>query len=108
MVRQLSINEKIDIANNYVLTKHSLSRLKERYTLNKQDIQNTIIKSKLAYINTDNSINIQIGKSDNYYVFVKDNNNKYIMITCKEPSQNGISLYEKFKLALNGKKYLKK
>lgn len=107
MVRQLSVNEKIDIANNYVLTKHSFNRLKERFTLNKQDIQNTIITSKLAYINTDDSINVQIGKSNNYYVFVKDNN-KYIMVTCKEPSHNGISLYEKFKLALSGKKYLKK
>ena len=107
MVRQLTLNERIDIANNYVLTKHSFERLKQRNTLNKQDIQDTIVNSKLAYYNTDDSINVQIGNSNSYYVFVKGNN-KYRMITCKEPSKNGVTLIEKFKLALNGKKYLKK
>lgn len=104
---KLTINDLIDIANNYVLTKHSIQRIKERGVFSKSIIQDSIINSKLAYYNTDNSINVQMNDTDNYYVFKKDKD-KYVMITYKGASLNNVSLADKFELAKKGIKYFSK
>lgn len=59
------------------------------------------MESKLAYYNTDGSINIAI---DNYryFVFKAVSTGKYLMITIKNPSMDGYTVWEKYKFAKNG------
>lgn len=104
MVRQLTQQELNYIANNYIVSKHAIDRLRERFYASKSKVKDSIIHSDLAYINTDGSINVKLNNTEYYYVFIK-NNNVYKMITCKHPSDNGYTLQQKFELAMKGIKY---
>lgn len=101
MVKQLTQNDLINISNNFILTKHAFYRVKNRLKYTMSDIKKSIVNSMLGYYNTDGSINVQVGDREEYYVFTFEDN-KYRMITCKEPSLNGYKLSDKYKLALLG------
>lgn len=96
-VRELTREEILVIYNNTSFSNHAKERMLER----KAALQD-IIRSPLAYVNTDGSINIQNRiKPREYFVFVKTDTG-FLMITYKEQSLNGVSLRKKYQLALKG------
>lgn len=102
MVRKLKRYEILNIANNFIYSKHAIDRINERLNGNLHKVKTLIQKSTFSYINTDGSINVGFGDNSRYFVFVLlQETQKYLMITCKEPS-GYTSLYKKYFLALNG------
>lgn len=96
---RLNKSELKTITENYILSNHAIKRLGER--CDGLCIKNAILESKLAYYNTDGSINVAI---DNYrhFVFKAINDGKYLMITIKNPSMDGYTVWEKYKFAKRG------
>lgn len=93
---ELLTKEEINyIAESYRLSAHATQRVSER--LMNGDIKNAILNSILAYYNTDGTINVAIDECS-YFVFT---DNGY-MITFKEPSHNGVTVYKKWELAKKG------
>lgn len=116
--RILSRKELRVILHNFYCTRHVIERLNARkknlimynikggvdFLITKEniieDIENNCI---LAYYNTDGSVNVAIDEF-NYYVFEPTRDNTYFpyvwtLITFKEPSDNNITIYEKWGLA---------
>lgn len=89
-----------EIADNYELTFHAKERIRER--LGDANIKNAILNNVIAYFNYDGSINIAINDYE-YFVFIpNEERQKYVCITFKEKSLNGINIYEKYHLAQVG------
>ena len=94
----LEKEELKEIANNFILSEHAKLRISQRFpTLN---IRKCILNPVLAYWNTDGSINIALNRFE-YLVFVKKGY-KFLIVTFKEKSHNGIDIFQKRKLALAG------
>ncbi len=90
----LSRKELEELANNYVISKHAFTRLKER-NLSPDKIKDIILNPYLAYFNTDKSINVC---KDNYYYLVFtycEKEGKFVLITYKEPSKSRVSVVKK-------------
>ena len=98
----MRVKELNDIAYHYIPTHHALQRLKERFgTTDRDKIKMAILNSVLSYKNTDNTINIAIHEGE-YCVMTYDNGTEPIMSTFKTKSENNISVYEKYALAMKG------
>lgn len=94
------------IAGTIELTTHAKDRLKERFNITDIEILKKMIKQPYkAWNNTDGTISIAF--SNEYYIVVQPKPNKYVVITAKEPSKNGISVDSKYDMALKGKKWKK-
>lgn len=90
----LSRKELEELANNYVISKHAFTRLKER-NLSLDKIKDIILNPYLAYFNTDKSINVC---KDNYYYLVFtycEKEKKFVLVTYKEPSKSKVSVVKK-------------
>lgn len=94
----LTTEELQDIAEHFTLSKHAEERITERYP--DIDIRKAILHPVLAYYNTDRSINIAI----NGYEYIVIAPYEYKVITFKEKSLNGIDIFAKRELAMQGKK----
>lgn len=100
----LEKNDILKIANNVIFTNHFLQRMSERlgnYT--QQEILEKLKHSGTGWINIDRMINIAI--TDNSYILFKKENDKYIAITIKGESKNGVSMARKVFLALQNKSF---
>ena len=106
MIRRLNKGQKLEkweleeIANNFSLSYHARQRLEERGK--EIDVKNLILNSCLAYYNTDGTINI--AKDKYFYLVVAIKTDGYTVVTYKEKSHNGITIFEKRALALRGVK----
>ena len=110
------------ILNNFFLSSHSIEKLNDRSNLlikykdgnvnkklTKANIINDIRQNMvLAYYNTDGSVNIAVSEY-NYYVFEYQDESaseyvqdKWRLVTYKEPSWYGINIYDKQQMAKNG------
>ena len=110
------------ILNNFFLSSHSIEKLNDRSNLlikykdgnvnkklTKANIVNYINQNMvLAYYNTDGSVNIAVSEY-NYYVFEYQDESaseyvqdKWRLVTYKEPSWYGINIYDKQQMAKNG------
>lgn len=96
-VRKITRNEILEIYEKAVFSNHAKERMIQRGAA-LQDI----IASPLAYVNTDGTINIQSRLKEHEYFVFAPVDDKYLMITYKENSHNGISLERKYQLALKG------
>ena len=94
----LTAEELQDIAEHYILSKHAEQRITERHP--DIDVKKAILNPVLAYYNTDRSINIAI----NGYEYIVIAPYEYKVITFKEKSLNGIDIFAKRELAMQGKK----
>lgn len=95
------------IANNLVFTHHAKARTLERFKTNNVSIvKESIKKPFLAWKNTDGTINIAL--NDNEYFVIKQDLDKFVVITFKEKSKNEITTSKKFYLAFSGYKYKNK
>jgi len=103
-LKRLNKNELIEIAYNIQLSNHSKEKLLDRlnidYRYNLDQLRDYIINSDLAYVNTDNAINIAFSKDT--YLVVAQFDNYYRVITFKEPSKNYYTVYDKYNMALKG------
>lgn len=90
-----------EIANNYYITPHAIKRMSER-GLDKKAVKNIILNPVVAYFNTDFSINI--AQDESHYLVIKYNYyfENYQIITYKEPSLNGKTIFQKQQLAMRG------
>lgn len=94
----LTAEELQDIAEHYILSKHAQQRIAERYP--DINVKKAILNPLIAYYNTDRSINIAI----NGYEYIVIAPYEYKVITFKEKSLNGIDIFTKRRLAMQGKK----
>lgn len=94
----LTTEELQDIAEHFTLSRHAEQRIAERHP--DIDIRKAILNPVLAYYNTDSSINIAI----NEYEYIVIAPHQYKVITFKEKSLNGIDIFTKRRLAMQGKK----
>ena len=107
--------EVIDEIKTYFrISNHAIERLEHRtnvvvrfengmmnFNETIRNIKYRINHRVLAYYNTDGSINIAIDKY-NYFVFVKDDNGIWVLITFKEKSYNDNNIFYKQRLAKMG------
>lgn len=104
---RLDKNDLMKITPKLSFTKHAKKQLLERKKLNVDNpldmikINTKIVSSKLAYVNTDNAINIAFSKHT-YLVVGQNYNGTYTAITFKEPSHNKYTVKQKYELALKG------
>lgn len=92
-----------DIAENFVLTKHSQERLLERFgTIEREIIAEKILHPLISYQNTDGSMNIAVSETE-YFVVKYNYNNEPLLITFKEESFNGYNVFDKLIFALQGR-----
>jgi len=115
--KRLSKQEVNEILRNFSLTTHSVKQLFNRRCevivwdskgridkdLTKENVIDDIRKNLyLAYFDNDKSVNVAIDDF-HYYVFAPNLNGTKIkywsLITFKEPSQNGVNVFEKQKYA---------
>jgi hypothetical protein len=101
MVRQLSKAEIKEIYGQLEITNHARKRMIERGA----DITD-FLKSNFAYVNVDGSINVAV--NDYEYIVVVKKPDCYLIITYKEPSKNGITIGQKYMIALNGRQRVNK
>lgn len=87
------------IANNLIITEHSLKRIQERLGKN-INIKNIILDSPFWFRNVDKTINIAIDQK-RYFVVVEEDN-KFTLITFKDESYNNYDIMDKFVIAYNG------
>lgn len=102
----LTKTELQEIATNYCLTYHAKDRMKERGIAENQ-IKDIILNPLIAYFNTDYSINIAQDQHHYFVIIYNENQNKYVIVTYKEPSYNGKSIFEKHEMATKGKDRIK-
>lgn len=99
----LTKDELKEIASNYKITLHAKIRMAER-GISEQSVKQVILNPKVAYFNTDGSINVAKDK-DHYFVVSYDKSaKKYVIITYKEPSRNGKDIFDKQAMAIMGLK----
>lgn len=115
--KRLTKKEVNQILKNFYLTTHSVKQLSNRrwevivwdskgridLDLTKENVIEDIRKNLyIAYFDTDKSVNVAIDDF-NYYVFAPSligNKVKYwTLVTFKEPSVNGVNVFEKQKYA---------
>lgn len=103
------------IKGHYRISKHALEQLNKRsdvvvynedgsvnYPDTKVNINKDLDNNVLAYYNTDGSVNIAINKW-NYYVFAYNNDTgNWTLITYKEESWYGKTIFEKRQMAIDG------
>ena len=98
----LTARELQEIADNFHITEHARARIKERL-LDEKEIIEVLKKPLLAFWNTDYSVNVAKDKF-NYLVFEWSiEEEKWILLTYKEESHNGIDIFKKQSLAKLGK-----
>ena len=96
---ELTSEERQEIADNFCITKHAVERLRDRGYI---DIRALLKDPLVAYFNTDGSINVAQDEW-NYLVFVWDEEGKiFKLITWKEESWYGKSVFDKQRMAMNG------
>ena len=92
--------EKMEARSNNLVSRYKTGRVNYIRTIN--NICNAIDRNILAYYNTDGSINIAITRWK-YFVFEFDAaTNKWLLVTFKEASLNGVDIYAKRQLAIDG------
>ncbi len=96
---ELTPAERQEIANNFHISKHAAERLRDRGNV---DIKALLKDPLVAYFNTDGSINVAQDEW-NYLVFVWDDYHKnFNLITWKEESWYGKSVFDKQRMAQAG------
>lgn len=106
-MRKLNRGERLtnaelqEIATNYCLTNHAKDRIKKR-GISKNQIKDIILNPLIAYFNTDYSINIAKDQHHYFVIVYNKNQNKYVIVTYKEPSSNGKTISEKQEMAKKG------
>lgn len=103
-VYKLNKNELRDVMWNLALTKHARQRLIERYGMHPKGNGECLIQPAMemcfAYMNTDGYINVGISPKE--YIVISPKVNCYLVITYKEPSENGYTIYDKYSMAKKG------
>lgn len=100
----LEKKDLLEIVNNVIFTSHVLQRARERVgNFTKEELLDKLKHSSTAWINIDHTINIAI--SDKAYIILKKEENKYIALTIKGESKNGVSIARKVYLALQNKSF---
>lgn len=96
---ELTKEELKELSENFHISKHAAERLRER---GKIDIKNLVLHPLVAYFNTDGSINVAQDQF-NYLVFVWDqSHNNFNLVTWKEMSWFGNTVFDKQQMAKNG------
>ena len=95
------------IVGNIVFTKHSLKRAKERLNITKKDIVVDMIqKSSVGWNNVDKTLNIILNETS--YIILKKDKDKFVAITIKGESLNGVSIARKIYLAMQNISFKKR
>ena len=94
------------VSENFILTKHARTRLKERFNFEKYGgLRNAIVTSPIAFVENDGALCVGT-KDGSALKFLQPsggrNKNKFLMITIHEPSINNNNLWKKYKLTLRG------
>lgn len=113
----LDVRQKVIdiIKSNFHITEHAIEKMDSRsnliaryergridYITTINNICNAIDNRILAYYNTDGSINIAVTKWE-YFVFeYREDKKLWELVTYKEMSLNGIDIYAKKQLAIDG------
>ncbi len=88
-----------DVVDNLKYTFHAKKRIEER--LPDGDVKKMAKKYNFAYVNTDGFINMALSKQT-YLVVKPVKRDEFLCITYKEPSHNGYTIHDKYKLAKKG------
>lgn len=95
----LTKEELNEIANNYYISLHAKERLQERGNVN---IRNLVLNPLVAYFNTDGSVNVAMDEW-NYLVFAySEKHQNWTVVTWKEESWHGKTVFDKQEMARNG------
>ena len=105
MTYKLSREELTDLVMGMRFTNHAKIRITERINgMNFHECMGKLITQVLdenfGYMNTDGCINVAVTK--NTYIVVKPLEDDYLVITYKEDSQSGFTIYDKYHMALEG------
>lgn len=96
---ELTESELDEIASNFYISNHAYERLSQRGNV---DIRQLLKKPLVAYFNTDGSVNVAKDEY-NYLVFDFDTkHNNWCLVTWKEESWYGKTVFEKQAMAKNG------
>ena len=94
----------LKIADNMVFTNHCLARIEERMgKFTEQELIEKVRKAANGWNNVDNTINIVL--DDTFYIIFKKDLDKFVAITIKGESKNGVSISRKIYLALQRKSF---
>ena len=104
-IYKLNKEEIWDIIQNWNFTKHARLRLQERlggvtFHEAKSKLVTMILTESFGYYNTDNCINLAVTETTYLVVDLKETG--YTIITYKEESNSGFTIYDKYHLALEG------
>lgn len=103
----LEKNDIQQIVANIVFTKHALKRAKERLNITKTDtLVDMIQKSSIGWNNVDKTLNIVLNETS--YIILKKDKDKFVAITIKGESLNGVSIAEKIYLAMRNISFKKR
>lgn len=87
------------IADNIVFTRHSLERAKQRLGIyTESELIELIKRASNGWNNIDRTLNIILNETS--YITLAKEKNKYIAITIKGESKNGVSIASKIRIAM--------